>query len=153
MQVNGMDVLANSVVGIAATESIARPHALQTKLSFKTARAGKTDSGVHVGKNFMKSNDKKRADVHEAAPLRQSGRIGGFIPELLAGLGFSWPVDEVTSGIHKNKIDAPGCGQFIAGSYSNHVGTRGYKLYIPCSYHGQSMPLLVMAAWLYAKPR
>jgi poly(3-hydroxybutyrate) depolymerase len=92
----------------------------------------------------MKSNDKKRANVHEAAPLRQSGRTGGFIPELLAGLGFSWPVDEVTSGIHKNKIDAPGCGHFIAGSYSNHVGTRGYKLYIPCGYHGQSMPLLVM---------
>jgi poly(hydroxyalkanoate) depolymerase family esterase len=92
----------------------------------------------------MKSNDKKRAAVHEAAPLRQSGRIGGFIPELLAGLGFSWPVGEATSGIHENKIDAPGCGEFIAGSYSNHVGTRNYKLYIPGGYHGQSMPLLVM---------
>jgi hypothetical protein len=50
MQVNGMDVLANSVVGIAATESIARSHALQIKLSFKTARSGKFGSGVHVGK-------------------------------------------------------------------------------------------------------
>jgi hypothetical protein len=40
MQVNGTDVLANSVVGIAATESIARPHALQTKLSFKLPGPG-----------------------------------------------------------------------------------------------------------------
>lgn len=35
-------------------------------------------------------------------------------------------------------------GQFISGSYSNHAGTRSYRLYIPGCYHGQSLPLLVM---------
>lgn len=34
--------------------------------------------------------------------------------------------------------------QFISGSYANHAGARNYKLYIPASYHGQAMPLLVM---------
>jgi poly(hydroxyalkanoate) depolymerase family esterase len=38
----------------------------------------------------------------------------------------------------------PEGAQFIKGSYTNHAGTRNYKLYIPSTYHGQAMPLLVM---------
>lgn len=38
----------------------------------------------------------------------------------------------------------PEGAQFIDGSYSNHAGTRRYKLFIPSGYHGQPMPLLVM---------
>ncbi|SHM87880.1 esterase, PHB depolymerase family [Duganella sacchari] len=38
----------------------------------------------------------------------------------------------------------PEGAQFISGSYTNHAGSRNYKLYIPASYHGQAMPLLVM---------
>lgn len=34
--------------------------------------------------------------------------------------------------------------QFITGSYSNHAGSRHYKLYVPSNYRGQAMPLLVM---------
>ena len=40
--------------------------------------------------------------------------------------------------------DIPAGAQFIDGVYSNHAGTRSYKLYIPSSYHGQAMPLIVM---------
>jgi poly(hydroxyalkanoate) depolymerase family esterase len=38
----------------------------------------------------------------------------------------------------------PDGAKFISGSYSNHAGARNYKLYIPSSYQGQAMPLLVM---------
>jgi poly(hydroxyalkanoate) depolymerase family esterase len=38
----------------------------------------------------------------------------------------------------------PDGAQFVSGSYSNHAGTRNYKLYIPASFQGQAMPLLVM---------
>ena len=38
---------------------------------------------------------------------------------------------------------APG-GRFLSGSYSNHAGSRTYKLYIPSGYHGQTLPLVVM---------
>jgi poly(hydroxyalkanoate) depolymerase family esterase len=35
-------------------------------------------------------------------------------------------------------------GRFVSGSYTNHAGTREYKVYIPALYHGQSLPLIVM---------
>src|SRR5450759_4043427 len=38
----------------------------------------------------------------------------------------------------------PDGGQFLARSYSNHAGNRAYKLYIPSSYHGQALPLIIM---------
>ena len=44
---------------------------------------------------------------------------------------------------HAEPEIAPGA-QFIAGAYRNHAGSRNYKLYIPSSWHGQAMPLLVM---------
>jgi poly(hydroxyalkanoate) depolymerase family esterase len=38
----------------------------------------------------------------------------------------------------------PAGGQFIERSYTNRAGTRAYKLYVPSSYVGQEVPLVVM---------
>jgi poly(hydroxyalkanoate) depolymerase family esterase len=38
----------------------------------------------------------------------------------------------------------PEGAKFISGSYANHAGSRNYKLYVPSTYTGQAMPLLVM---------
>jgi poly(hydroxyalkanoate) depolymerase family esterase len=38
----------------------------------------------------------------------------------------------------------PDGGQFLAASYSNRAGSRGYKLYVPSGYRGQAVPLVVM---------
>ncbi len=35
-------------------------------------------------------------------------------------------------------------GQFIRGSYTNHAGTRAYKLYVPSGSTGQALPVVVM---------
>ncbi len=35
-------------------------------------------------------------------------------------------------------------GAFLSGAYTNGSGTRAYQLYIPTSYHGQALPLVVM---------
>lgn len=37
-----------------------------------------------------------------------------------------------------------GGGQFVNGRYSNADSTRAYQLYIPSSYRGQAVPLMVM---------
>ncbi|TWI52501.1 poly(hydroxyalkanoate) depolymerase family esterase [Pseudomonas duriflava] len=38
----------------------------------------------------------------------------------------------------------PEGAQFLAKSYSNHAGTREYKLYIPSTYMGKPLPMIVM---------
>jgi poly(hydroxyalkanoate) depolymerase family esterase len=35
-------------------------------------------------------------------------------------------------------------GQFITASYTNEAGRRSYKFYVPSSFRGQSLPLVVM---------
>lgn len=80
-----------------------------------------------------------------------------FVSDLLARLG-------IPSGLETGKFvrpefpmpsfaprfqaeaetDASSAGRFVAGSYSNQAGSRSYKLYIPSSYHGQALPLMVM---------
>src|SRR5215213_6796072 len=38
----------------------------------------------------------------------------------------------------------PDGARFLAGSYANQAGSRAYKLYVPGTYHGQALPLVVM---------
>ncbi len=76
----------------------------------------------------------------------QTGLEGGqfVLPEFLSP-DFSMPsFTAQPESQHEVEIDASSAGQFIAGSYSNQAGSRSYKLYIPSSYHGQALPLMVM---------
>ena len=53
-------------------------------------------------------------------------------------------------------VELPEGAKFISGSYANHAGSRNYKLYVPSTYAGQAMPLLVMlhgcTCLLYTSP-
>ncbi|WP_088701082.1 extracellular catalytic domain type 1 short-chain-length polyhydroxyalkanoate depolymerase [Halomonas campaniensis] len=65
-----------------------------------------------------------------------------------------WTVIDKESTVKKPASETPSSasdhasqmsmGGFSTGSFSNQVGSRDYKLYIPSGYHGQAMPLVVM---------
>jgi poly(hydroxyalkanoate) depolymerase family esterase len=80
-----------------------------------------------------------RAPLHARfrMPLRDVlGSLGRTLPGL-GSHGLTAPA------IPTAELVPPG-GRFIAGSYSNGVGTRAFKLYLPSGYDGQALPLIVM---------
>ncbi len=53
---------------------------------------------------------------------------------------------EMLRGLLDRQHPAPPAGdnRFLSKTFSNHAGSRPYKLYIPSGYHGQPVPLIVM---------
>ena len=75
----------------------------------------------------------------ELSERRRSGTSFGKTEGPVAGL---WAADP---GGFKNRSDTPPAGaRFLAKSFSNQMGSRPYKLYIPAAYAGQQLPLIVM---------
>lgn len=71
-----------------------------------------------------------------------------FVTDLLSRLGVVHGAPGAT-GAQQPAPDASAAevnsqGRFVAGVYSNAAGSRRYKVYIPASYSGQAMPLMVM---------
>jgi len=60
------------------------------------------------------------------------------------GRGYGGPTSRPSPLPGRARGVVPDGGQFLTGSYTNPVGTRSYKLYIPSGYRGQALPLIVM---------
>ena len=74
-----------------------------------------------------------------------------YLPEALRRLfdriphaGFEPALSGLAEPSQTDVRDVSASGKFLARSYSNQVGTRGYKLYVPSGYRGQPLPLIVM---------
>jgi poly(hydroxyalkanoate) depolymerase family esterase len=70
--------------------------------------------------------------------------LRGFLDQVSHG-GFRLPGEGST---HLPPTPAPVAvpdgAQFLTTTFSNHAGSRPYKLYVPSGYHGQAVPLIVM---------
>lgn len=89
-------------------------------------------------------------------------RIGKTIQDALAAAGLlpapapflpapvplpGTPTPDVTDRRAKKLLDLPAPGSFVEDSFSNHAGTRRYKLYVPAGYRADSeahYPLVLM---------
>jgi poly(hydroxyalkanoate) depolymerase family esterase len=105
----------------------------------------------------------------EASRLTRAGRIGEAMEQLRRTLDIPMPETaaarsslRIPEGLRKwfGRADplhgrgtptpspAPDLGaksgQFLARSYDNHAGTRGYRLYVPSGYGGEPASLVVM---------
>jgi poly(hydroxyalkanoate) depolymerase family esterase len=92
----------------------------------------------------MKSTDKMRESVQGMTHLPQDDAVTGMIPGLLSNLGQLWPLGGQMPGRYRTDINQADSEQFIDGSYTNHIGTRRYKLYIPTGHRSEALPLVVM---------
>ena len=68
------------------------------------------------------------------------------LADLVAALRSGWrrPDTAVEAPAPQATVVRGQPGQFVSGAYANRDGARPYKLYIPTSYAGQRLPLVVM---------
>jgi poly(hydroxyalkanoate) depolymerase family esterase len=73
------------------------------------------------------------------------------MPEALRGVldqihqgGLAQSLGRLTQGAGARAEPLPEGARFLAGSFGSEAGRRGYKLYIPSTYRGEAMPLVVM---------
>jgi poly(hydroxyalkanoate) depolymerase family esterase len=119
---------------------------MQATAALQRSLAGKASRGACSGPPTMDTVPRPRAFAasERKFPSAHPQPLGGLLDqrgERLLYIPGSWSAhargpqgaDAVTDG-----------ARFISASFTNAVGTRAYKLYVPSTYCGQALPLIVM---------
>ncbi|MGG5819531.1 extracellular catalytic domain type 1 short-chain-length polyhydroxyalkanoate depolymerase [Falsiroseomonas sp. HW251] len=78
------------------------------------------------------------------ATMQMPEGLRGFLDQINQG-GLAQGLGALAQGAMSRTAEPlPDGAQFVAGSFSSDAGTRGYKLYIPSTYRGEAVPLVVM---------
>jgi len=90
--------------------------------------------------NFLKQmREAAQHFLDRSLHLRRPARLP--VQDMLERMGIQIEIGQTSD---RPAAPQPAGAQFVSGSYTNHAGTRNYKLYVPSTFHGQPMPLLVM---------
>ncbi len=131
----------HTVFKLPAPDIAVSTHERESAYSERTSTRS-DPSGEHLREasaTVLHTRGGERAESAPAVP-EWATRLRATLRSPRSGLGIpasSPMLDRARSDI------CPG-GQFIDGTYTNHAGTRPYKLYIPSAYRGQALPLVVM---------
>jgi poly(hydroxyalkanoate) depolymerase family esterase len=83
-----------------------------------------------------------------AAGIASSPQADTSVPSASATLRSSpretTPVREARGSAARRPVEVEDLGQFLSLKHSNGTASRDYKLYVPASYHGEPVPLVVM---------
>lgn len=120
-----------------------------------TANEEPTTSQLNIPHTKAKQNDKTTQSTEtppdEGRPKRSS-RFKEFISELPLHIQVPDELKQLKDKLFSSEtVTMPQTDEaeqtddkFRSGSYTNEVGSRSYKLYVPTGYHGQAVPLMVM---------
>jgi poly(hydroxyalkanoate) depolymerase family esterase len=129
----------------AATAAIQR--ALQGASGASAPEAGKTNaawSPSTLQPHLLIDMNPTDADSADAAPESATDILG----RLRKPFWRKWKATSARKPVIDVEVDADvdleGKGKFFTASCTNHAGTRAYKVYVPASYNGQALPLIVM---------
>jgi len=144
---------ARSATPPAAPEQVAAP-APKAKSAFKTEPKPEPNPEAQAATAPPAAPEPEPAPAPAVAP-NPAINPAAYAQDMLEKMGikidltasFERGIDLGTlrhPGMPSVKVPLPDGAQFVAGSYANHAGARNYKLFVPSTYTGAPMPLLVM---------